>query len=74
MKKIIIFYLEFLLTILIYSIPISIIIKIISKQLGINQDILGVISAAGLIVFFLFFKPYLTKKKIVSNFVDKIIK
>ena len=74
MKKILIWYIEFLIKLLVYTIPATIIIKLISNIFSIGQDIPSIIAAIGLLIFYGCFKPYLSKKKIVSNFINKIWK
>ena len=74
MKKILIWYIEVVITVLIYTIPASIIIELTSKIFSISQDIPIIVGVFVGLIFYGYFKPYLSKKKIVSNFIDKIWK
>lgn len=74
MKKIIVLYIEYAITILIYTIPASIVIEILSKIFENSRDILIIIGVFIGLAFLSVFKPFLSKKKIVQKFIDKIMK
>lgn len=74
MKKIIILYIEYVITVFIYAIPASIIIEILNKIFENSRDILIIIGVFIGLAFFSVFKPFLSKTKVVPKIIDKLIK